>query len=88
MSKIAGSPPTAQLSSLFLLLASLPDYRRNHNIPAYPRNKSCAAKPDAVAINAARDWQTRAVQNHRLIYIGTSDHMPESSLPTVMPLLV
>jgi hypothetical protein len=49
-----------------------------HNIPDYPRTESQAAKLNAVinqAISAARDWQTRAVQNRRPIYTGTSGHM-------------
>jgi len=48
------------------------------NIAAYPRHASLADKLAAVvnqAIEAARDWQTRAVANHRPIYTGVSGHM-------------
>jgi len=53
------------------------------NIAAYPRTASLAAKLDAVvnqAVEAARDWQIRAVANHRPIYTGTSGNMLSYSL--------
>src|SRR6266540_846112 len=49
-----------------------------NNIDAYPRSASLADKLDAIveqAVEAARDWQTHAVANHRPIYTGTSGHM-------------
>jgi hypothetical protein len=48
------------------------------NIPDYSRIESQPAMLDAIvnqAVNAARDWKTCAVQNHRPIYTGTSGHM-------------
>jgi hypothetical protein len=48
------------------------------NIAAYPGTASLTDKIDAVvkqAVEAAKDWQTRAVANHRPIYTGTSGHM-------------
>jgi len=48
------------------------------NIAAYPHGASLADKLDSVvdqAVKAARDWQTRAVENHRPIYTGTSGHV-------------
>ncbi|KAH9952535.1 hypothetical protein BGW80DRAFT_1452225 [Lactifluus volemus] len=48
------------------------------NIGAYPRTASFADKVNAVvnqAVEAALDWQNRAVENHRPIYTGTSGHM-------------
>ncbi len=66
------------------------DYRQNpsageanldqlfNNIPDNPRTEDQVTKVNAVvnqAVNAAREWQTRAVQNHRPIYTGISGHM-------------
>lgn len=47
------------------------------NIAPYPRTVSRADKIDAVvnqAVEAAREWQTQAVANHRPIYTGPSGH--------------
>jgi hypothetical protein len=49
-----------------------------NNIPDYPRTEDQVTKVDAVvnqAVNAARDWQTSAIKNHRPIYNGTSGHI-------------
>ncbi|KAF8323456.1 uncharacterized protein EI90DRAFT_3076686 [Cantharellus anzutake] len=56
----------AQLDELFI------------NIATYPRTASFADKVNAIvkqAVEAAIDWQNRAVENHRPIYTGTSGHM-------------
>ncbi len=48
------------------------------NIAAYPRAASLADKLEVIvnqAVEAARDWQTRAVENHRPISTGTSGLM-------------